>query len=271
VSIKKFVFVIVILVALTGCQLANATPAGPSAKDLAATMVAATAAAIPAATDTPVPVPTDTPNPPTITPTSAPTLTSTPAGPLVIKDDFAAKSDIWGKCDKCEWKDGKLYFGPFDPRGNGIDQVFAIVCEACGEHTYFHIAADLTFAAGVAGDREFGVGITAPGEFMGGTGIAPSQFGALEAWDLKTNGWTGSKFIRYGAIKPGAATNRVEFTAKPNASGGTDYYAIVNGKTIVVLSNIIKRSSTGLKPSIYLGWHSVGITVDNFEYEEIVP
>ncbi len=263
-SIKKLILFAMILVVLTGCQ------SGPSAQDQAATMVAQTAVAVPP-TETPAPVPTETQVPPTITPTSAPTLSPTPSGPLKISDDFSSKSDIWGKCDKCEWKDGKLYFGPFEPRGDGIDQIFAIVCEACGEHTYFRIAADLTFASGVAGDRTFGVGLVEPGKFYGGTGISPSKIGILEAYDFTTSDWTGSGWKKFSAVKPGTVTNRVEFAAKPNASGGVDYSAIVNGKTIVLLSNVIKRSSTGLKPSIYLGWHSVGITIDNFEYEEIAP
>jgi hypothetical protein len=263
---KKLAFFIIVMAALTACQ-----PAGPSAKDLAGTMVALTAEAVPP-TATPTIAPTETTAPsPTVTSTSAPTFTATPAGPLVIKDDFSTKSDIWGKCDKCEWKEGKLFFGPFPPRGNGVDQVFSIACKACGEHSYFRIAADLTFADGVAGDRAYGVGVVDPGVFYAGTSIAPSLFGAMEAWSFKTNTWTGSDFKRYSAIKAGTLTNHVEFVAKPNAAGGTDYYAIINGKTVVVLSNIIKGSTTGLKPSIYLGWHTVGITVDNFEYEEIEP
>jgi hypothetical protein len=264
---KKFLFFAVMLVMVSACQ-----PAAPtvSVKDQASTMVAETAEAAPP-TETPTVAPTETTAPsPTVTVTPTVTLTPTPTGPLKVTDDFSAKSDIWGKCDKCEWKDGRLFFGPFPPRGNGIDQVFSIVCEACGEHSYFRIAADLTFADGVAGDREYGVGLTADGEYMAGTGIAPSLFGALEAWNIKTGDWTGSNFKRYSAIKPGTATNRVEFQAKPNAAGGTDYYAIVNGKTLLVLSNIIKYSET-LKPAIYLGWHSVGISIDNFEYEEIEP
>ena len=264
-SIKKLVLFAMLLTVLAGCQ------SGPSAKDLAATMVAQTAVAAPTATTPPTAAPTDTALPPTITPTAAPTMPPTQSGPLVIKDDFSKKSDIWGKCTKCEWKDGKLYFGPYDPNGQGVNQVFAIVCTACGTHTYFRISADLTFASGVAGDRSFGVGLTVPGEFYAGTGIAPSQFAALEAFDFLTNDWTGSKFVRAGAIKPGAATNRVEFGARPNASGGTDYYTMVNGKTLVVLNHLTDRSSSTLLPSIYLGWHSVGISVDNFEYDEVVP
>jgi hypothetical protein len=260
-SAKKLILLAMILIILLGCQ------AGLSAQDLAATMVAGTAAA---ASDTPVPVPSATQAPPTVTPTSAPTLTPTPDGPLVIKDDFSTRSNIWGKCGECEWEDRKLYFGPFSPRGEGINQIFTIVCEACGEHPYFRIAADLTFAEGVAGDRSFGIGLTIPDQFFAGTGIVTTQFGALEAFDFGSNIWSGSSFKRYSAIKPGGATNRVEFAARPNSSGGTDYYAIVNDKTLVVLSNITERS-TKLKPAIYLGWHSVGIAVDNFEYEEIVP
>lgn len=264
-NIKKIALFTVILVALAACQ-----PAGPSAKDLAATMVVQTAEAIPPSA-TPTIAPTETTAPTsTITPTSAPTLTSTPTGPLVIKDDFSTKSDIWGACDNCEWKDGKLYFGPFEPRGNGIDQIFAIICEACGEHTYFHIAADLTFAAGVAGDREFGVGLVNPGKFFAGVGMATSQFARLEAFDIQSGMGTG-KFKPYGAIKPGAATNRVEFTAKPNAAGGIDYYATINDNVITVLTNYFDPATPGLKPAVYLGWHSVGITIDNFLYEEIVP
>jgi hypothetical protein len=272
--IKKLTLLAMIALMLAGCQ------SGPSAQEQAATMVAQTAAA---ATNTPIPVPTSIPTqvPPTstITPTSAPTFTSTPAGPLVIKDDFSKKSDIWGKCDKCEWKDGKLYFGPFPPNGEGWNQLFALICKACGEHTYFHVAVDVTFAEGMAGDRFFGVGATipeksdvaagaSPYKFYAGTGITPFQIGNLEAYDFSANKWTGSRGKLYGAIKPGSATNRVEFTIKPNASGSIEYYAIVNGKTFLVLSN---RSPLTLNPSLYVSWHSVGVTFDNFEFEEIVP
>jgi len=268
ISTKKFVAFVVILFVLTACQ-----PAGPSAKDQAATIVADTAktqaALPPTATSTSAPTETAAPTS-TVTPTAAPTFTATPSGPLVIKDDFSTKSDIWGKCDKCEWKDGKLFLGPYPPNGNGINQIFGIICEACGEHTYFHIAADLTFADGVGGDREFGVGLLNPGKFFAGTGMATSQYARLEAFDITTGRGTG-KFKRYGAIKPGAVTNRVEFTAKPNSSGGTDYSATINGKVIILLTNYFDSSVKGLKPAIYLGWHSIGISIDNFEYEEIVP
>jgi len=260
---KKLALFVAVLVALTACQ-----PAGPSAKDLAATMVAETEAAEPP-TDTPAPPPTETEAPTaTITPTPEPTLTPTPSGPLMIKDDFSTKSDIWGKCDKCEWKDGKLYFGPFDAKGQGINQLFALICEACGEHTYFRIAADITFAEGMAGDRFFGAGGVVPDKFYAGSSITPFQFGRLEVFDYTTNVWSGSDLKQYGAILPGTGTNRVEFAIKPAASGGLDYYQIVNEKTIIVLYG---RKPLTLEPALYLAWHSVGVSFDNFEFEELVP
>jgi hypothetical protein len=196
---KKLIAFTMALGLLLGCQ------AGLSVQDQAATMVAETAAAAPP-TDTAKPLATDTETPPTLTPSPAPT--DTPAGPLVVKDDFSTKSDIWGKCDECEWKDGRLYFGPFPPNGEGINQVFSIACEACGNHTYFRIAADLTFTAGVAGDRSFGVGMAIPDQFFAGTGIAPSQYGALEAFDFGSTTWTGSDFKLYSAIKVGRGINK---------------------------------------------------------------
>jgi hypothetical protein len=263
---KNLLLFALIVALLTACQ-----PAGPSPKDIAATEVASAAQTEEAAPPTPTntPAPTETPLPTaTITATPEPTLTPTPAGPLTIKDDFASKSDIWGKCDKCEWKDGKLFYGPFEARGQGINQLFPLVCEACGEHSYFRVAVDVAFAAGVGGDRFFGVGGVIPDEFFAGTSITPFQFGCLEAFDFTKNKWSGSKIQRYGSIKPGSAVNRIEFAVKPSASGGYDYYDMVNGKTLIVLSN---REALNLKPALYISWHSVGVTFDNFEFEEIEP
>ena len=262
---KLFLFVFV-MVLLAACQ-----PAGPSAKDLAATAVvnaAETAAAAPP-TVTQTPVPTDTPLPtPTITGTPEPTLTPTPSGPLMIKDDFSSKSDIWAKCSKCEWKDGKLYYGPFDPNGQGINQLFPLICKACGEQTYFRIAADVAFFSGFGGDRFFGVGGVIPDKFFTGASITTTQFGTIEVFDFTTLQGVQSKIGRYGVIKPVTGVNRVEFQAKPNGSGGLDYYEIVNGSTINVLYS---QQVLSLQPALYVSWHSVGVTFDNFEFEELVP
>jgi hypothetical protein len=206
---------------------------------------------------------------PTLTPipTDAPTITPTP-GPLVIKDDFSTKSNIWGACDQCQWINGKLLLGPYAPRGSGLNQVFTLICEACGEHPYFRVAADVTFASGYGGDREYGVGGVVPDKYFAGAGISTTSHGILDAFDFATNTWSGSGWKIYNAIKAGAVTNHVEFIVKPDASGSLAYYSIVNGTTIVTLSGQHERP---LKPDLYLAWHSVGVIFDNFEFEEIIP
>jgi len=259
---KKLCLLATALLILVGCQT------GPSAQDQAGTMVALTAAAIPA-TNTPVPQPSDTPVPPTVAVTPTTTLTPTPSGPLVITDDFATQSAIWGKCDKCEWKDGKLYFGPFPPNGDKIlDQLNYLLCEACGKHTYYHVSADIAFAAGQAGDRFYGIGGILPGKLLTTAGITPYQFGVIEIVDLKTGDYFGTNVKRYGAIKPGSAVNHLQFDARPNSSGSVDYYEIVNGKTVLYL---LGQPTEATIAALYFDWHSVGITVDNFEFDEVVP
>lgn len=259
-SIKKLIPLALIMIVLLGCQV------GLSAQEQAATMVAQTAVAAPP-TNTAAPVPTDTEVPPTITP--APTLTATPAGPLVFKDDFSAKTEAWGKCSACEWKDGKLYFGPFSPDGDKLwDQLHYLICEACGQHTYFRVSADITFASGQAGDRLYGIGSVMPDHYLAAAGISPYQYGVIELLDLQAQRYMGTQVKRYGAIKPGGASNHVEFDAKPNSSGTVDYYALVNGKTIIFLLN---QPAERTKAALYFDWHSVGVTVDNFEFDEVVP
>ena len=259
---KLFLLAAALLVIMTGCQ------SGPSAQDQAGTMVALTAAAAPA-TNTAVPQPSDTPVPPTVavTPTTAPT--ATPSGPLVITDDFTTKSAIWGTCGQCEWKDRKLYFGPYTPNGEkAIDQLHLLVCEACGKHTYYRVSADMTFVAGQAGDRFYGFAAIIPGRFISTAGITPYQFGVVEVADLQTGKYTSTPLKQYGAIKPGDAVNHLELDARLNASGTVDYYEMVNGKTIAFLTSPSAETTT---VALYLGWHSVGITVDNFEFDQVIP
>lgn len=240
-------------------------------------MNSAACAPAPALTATliPSPIPTEIPKAtataiPTLTPipTDAPTITPTP-GPLVIKDDFSTKSNIWGACDKCQWIGGKLLFGPYAPRDNGLNQVFTLICEACGEHPYFRVAADVTFTSGYGGDRDYGVGGVVPNKYFAGAGIAiTTQIGILDAFDFVTNTWSGSDPKRYDAIKAAPATNHVEFIVKPDASGSLTYYSLVNGTAIITLSG---QHQYPLKPDLYLAWHSVGVIFDNFEFEEIIP
>ncbi len=256
-STKKLIVFTLILVGLLGCE------AGLSVQDQAATMVAETAAAAP---PTELPAPTDT-QAPSATPTEA--STPTPTGPLVFKDDFSKKTDAWGKCDACEWQDGKLYFGPFPPSGGGAsDQIHYLLCKACGEHLYFHASADITFAEGQGGDRTYGLASVVADKFLAGIGITPFQLAGLEKFNFLTGLYEGTKFAFYGAVKPGGATNHVQLDARPNSSGTVDYFGIVNKKTIIFL---LDQPAEPSNAALYFDWHSVGVAVDNFEFEEIVP
>lgn len=259
-STKKLIPFAVLLVFLIACEAG-----GLSVQDQAATMVALTAQAA-QPSETPLPLPTDTVAPPTLTPTI--TTTPTPAGPLHIKDDFASETGTWGTCDVCEWKDGKLYFGPSEPKGEGMNQLTYLVCKACGEHTYYRISADVTFFSGQAGDRTYGLMSLFGEKLLIGLGISPYKVAGLESFDFDTEQWGDYQFRIYSAVKPGGATNHLEFDVRPNKAGTVDFAGIVNGKTILVLENQPAQPS---EAGFYLEWHSVGVTFDNFEYEEIVP
>ncbi len=264
---RKIMLVIIIGLLLMACQ----PQAGSSPEDAAATMVALTVAAaptdVPTATPTEISTETPSPLPPVPTATFAPTPTP---GPVVFKDDFTVKSDAWANCENCEWKNGALYFGPFDPVGDGLEQLHYALCEACGEHTYYRVAVDVTFASGQAGDRIFGLvaGINAD-QLLYGVGVSPFQWGGFEIYNYKTKTWAVPVISRYTAIKAGHATNRIEIQVKPSFSAGlVDYFVSANGKNIFSLQS---QPAELAKVGLYLEWHSVGVMYDNFEYEEIVP
>jgi hypothetical protein len=209
-------------------------------------------------TETPLPSQTYTPEP---------TITPTP-GIVKLQDDFTSRSDIWGECENCVWENGSLYFGPFEPSGSGQDQIFYILCEACGENKYYRIAADVTYQEGYGGDRTFGIlaGLGIHDVLAAGT-ASTSQHALYETFDLLSKRWGGTPFKVFGAVKPGLETNRIEVTISPGASlGAADIFVAVNGKTLIMLYD---QEAMPSKVGLYLGWHSIGVAFDNFEYEEI--
>ncbi len=157
--------------------------------------------------------------------------------------------------------------GPYKPRGSGINQLFDVICVACGSHAYFRVAADVTYASGQGADRAYGVGGVVPDTYFAGAGVTTYKLGVLDAFDFVTNTWSGSDH-QYSAINGGTATNHVEFDVKPDASGGATYYVIVNGKTLITSAG---HPVYQLQPDFYLEWHSVGVMFDNFECEELMP
>lgn len=247
-SPKLVFFLTALLLVLSACQ-----SGGLSAEQLASTTVAETAAAAPTAA------------PPTRIPP-----TNTPA-PLIVQDDFSSKSDIWGECERCEWKDGALYFGPYPAKESmGQDQIFYVICEACGKLENYRMAADVTFFDGFGGDRTFGLlaGLT-DDNFLGAATITTHQHALYETFDFNTQEWGGTPFELFkSAVLYGAgATNRIEVQVRPTVPRGSVKVTVhVNGTETVTYI----LPSAPVQVGLYLGWHSVGVIYDNFEFEEFM-
>lgn len=213
-------------------------------------------------TNTPPPSPTETP-----IPTDTPLPSATP-GPVVIRDDFSNQSDYWGDCEYCDWRDGEFFFGPYPPAGQGEDQIFYVICEACGLHTFYRVSADVTFVDGY-GDRTFGIlaGLSEDRDFISGATVSTFKHALYESFDYRSNQWVGGTFKVFNAVSAGRGTNRIEVEIKPAASGNrADITVRVNGSNLIFLyDQPVGPSWAGL----YLGWHTVSASYDNFEYEEI--
>jgi hypothetical protein len=275
-SIKKFVLIMAILVALTGCQL-GATPIGISANELAATMIAQTAtAASPAtspATDAPMPIlPTETPAPPalvpTITTTSEPTLTAAPLGLLTFKDDFAKEDQVAWECTKCAWQDGALVLGPYDPGTNLSNSLNYNICKACGAHIYYHFKVEANFIEGQV-DRYFGViaGIVEK-ESAIYLGISPWQFYTIRYYNFPTKDVKDLSSKQSWMVKASRGTNTFEVDAKPDNKGTVNYVFTLNGNRLYTLSG---KPATPTMVGLGMSFHAVTVAYDNFEYEEVVP
>lgn len=264
---------VVLLFAALACQVGAS---GPSAQEVAETMVAETAAA---ASPTPLP-PTETPIPPTATitptlpPTETPTITptATPEGPIVFSDDFSdANSKNWKGCTSCKFQDGVLLMGPYAARGSGTDQTDVAYCVACGKKTYYRIAVDVTFVEGFT-DRLYGLMVGHGEDYQTVLGISPLQYAVL--WRYDYNKQYGSLInastenVFNSQVKPGKLTNRLEIIVEPAGAGQADMKMILNGIVSFVAYKIaVEPAEVGL----YMDWHSMGVAYDNFEFEELVP
>jgi hypothetical protein len=257
VSATKQYKQLLVLVLLLGLISSACKPSGPSPEELASTMVVQTANAA-----SPTHLPTEVP---------LPTATATPA-PLLIQDDFSSQSDIWGDCEECVWKDGALYFGPYPPNPSmGQDQLFYMLCEACGKHTYYRISADVSHFDGFSDRRTFGLlaGLTDDNILWAGT-ITTSGHTLYEAFNFNKKEWGGTDFKLFDSVSRGkGAINHIEVEIIPGSFAKSANITIkVNGEKNVYLENQpIEPTVAGL----YLGWHTVGIKYDNFKYEEIWP
>ncbi len=241
----------------------------------------ASEAAEPTATDTPAPPPTDTPAPtdtqtpteaPTHTPlppTETPTLTPTP-GPIVFQDDFSGQSGDWLDCVDCEWEGGALLMGPYSPT-QALGGVYT-VCGPCGTPTFFRMAVDATFDDGQT-DRGYGLVFQITEDHFLDLEISPlflTSFGweydrQFETWSLSN---PNIEQVFSGLVKPGRATNRLEIEVVPSGQSRADVYYKVNGRNAFVLFN---RPVEAGQVGLIVGWHSLSVAFDNFEFEEIEP
>jgi hypothetical protein len=235
-----------------------------SSEEIAETMIAQLAIAeLTQDAPTSMPASSPTPEPVTITLPLAPM--SNPV-PMNISDDFSTQKDIWGECAYCKWEDGALYFGPYPPRGVGQDQVFWVICEACGEHRFYRVAADVTYFEGVGATRTYGLlaGLRED-EYVGGGTITTTQHALYEVFDLIKNEWVVGTVQRFGSVNPGRQTNRIEVTLREGSiEGMADINVTVNGKILVSHYN---QEVDPTQVGLYLGWHTIGVKYDNFEFE----
>jgi hypothetical protein len=270
---KQFALLIILCLAMLACELSGNAP---SSQDLAATIVAETDAAAsptPLPSETPLPtatpLPTNTPSP-TAPPTNTPTITPTP-GPVVFNDDFSSDSGNWKGCKECQWSAGSLMIGPFPAQGDTSAQARKIICIPCGEKTYFRMAADFTFVDGYT-DRFYGLLVGDGEKYSTILGISPLQVAVLARQKQHSNDWdllnaSGEKIFNT-LIRSGKQVNHLEIIVKPSGVGAGDIYMNLNGKTSFVAYKVeVEAAEVG----IYLDWHSIGIAVDNFEFEELEP
>jgi hypothetical protein len=298
----KYSYYLLICMGILSLTLVGCTKKGPSVAQLADTRIAETATAAsptplptntftvtatpthtptntstvtqtPTETSTITPTPTKTTRPThtaTITNTPKPTNTFTPTktpGPFTFKDDFSTRNlGAWPRCvSDCEWKDEKLYVGPF----SDANHFHEIICEACDGFKFYRMAADMAFVEGQV-DRTFGFVIAENYDFMVYFGISPWQFANVSKWDNSIGDWIeliSQRQMWNTMVKPSYATNHLEVLVQPGSGGSNaDYIFKINGKTAYVINNQpIRVSQVGLG----IGWQAMGVWYDNFEFEEI--
>jgi hypothetical protein len=222
--------------------------------------------------------PTNTTHPPstptatqTPSPTDTPTQTITPTpGPLKITDDFSTKSDIWGSCPGCEWKDGKLYVGPYDYSEDPTD-LYRVVCEACGEPIFYRVSATVQFIEGSGLDRGFGLLVHDSNTRLLDLEITTGQFNAFFEFNYSTERWRlmiDPKKV-FAKLFPSYEENRLEVVAKPsNTKGMVDYEVNINDSTAYYIWSQNKEPGW---VGLVVGWHGIGVAFDDFIFEELYP
>jgi hypothetical protein len=223
----------------------------------------------PSATPSPTLTPTITPSP---TPTLTPTVTPTP-GPVTFHDDFSqANIMAWSACEKCALKDGRLMFGPFEPKNNMGEQFNVVICESCGEHVYYRESVDVSYISGPT-DRFYGLiaGVTIDPENtlqrVVYLGISTWQVYVIRDYAYKDGILKELNSNLTGYLNPGVAANHIEIAVKPSAQPNlVDIYFTMNNGVIYVLYS---QPAVPTKAGFGMSFHSMTVAYDNYAYEEL--
>jgi hypothetical protein len=265
---KMYCVLLLLAVLLSnGCSLQSAPLIGgffPSETPTITPTFTATVTPIPTSTETP----TLTPSP---IPTDTPTITPTP-GPFSLQDDFSASNSLSRySCDQCKVEDGRLLFGPFPPKDNLGEQFNMIVCEVCGEHTYYRLSVDATYVSGPT-DRFYGiVGLVdanaAKLDRVIYFGVSTWQVYVIRDYDYHQGVLNELQSNLSGYINPTTATNHIVIEVKPSATPNfVDVYFTVNGGMLYVL---YLQPAVPTRAGLGMSFHSMTVAYDNFTYEEI--
>jgi hypothetical protein len=228
----------------------------------------------PTFTPTLTPVPTSTVTPtltPSPLPTDTPTITPTP-GPFSFRDDFSQADTLYRyTCEQCRIEDGSLVFGPFEPKDNLGEQFNLVICDICGEHTYYRVSVDATYVDGPT-DRFYGIiSLVEPGSSglkrLVYLGISTWQVYVIRDYDYGKGILNELNSNLTGYVNPGKATNHILLEVKPSAQANfvDVYFTINNGLMYVLYLQPAKPTMAGLGMS----FHSMTVAYDNFTYEEI--
>jgi hypothetical protein len=248
-----------------GCSGAELEPELLALTIVAQTSSASTPRPSPSRTPAPSATPPVTPTamPPTASPTASPTL-----GPIVFMDDFAESSENWLNCRGCEWADGRLLMGPYPP-GATIERS-STACGPCADSSRFRIAVDVTHVEGQT-DRGYGLGFWWDEQGLWSFEISPLflltvgfRYDLIADTVEITN--PNPEQLLSGLVKPGYATNRLEIRVEPAGADTADVYFRVNDRNAFVLYNRPLRTG---RVGLVVGFHSIRVAFDNFEFEQL--
>jgi hypothetical protein len=223
-------------------------------------------------TNTPIPTSTETPTlTPSPVPTNTPTITPTP-GPFSFHDDFSQTDALKNyTCNKCTIQNGRLLFGPFAPENDLGEQFSMIICETCGEHTYYRVSVDATYVDGPT-DRFFGIVglINADANSLDRViylGVSTWQVYVIRDYDYKNGVLNELSSNITGYVNPGTATNHIMIEVKPSAQPNlVDVYFTVNDGILYVLYS---QPAVPTLAGLGMSFHSMTVAFSNFAYEEI--